>query len=268
MLDYSKLESGNIEITKTRSNLADVLSSTIHSMSLKGTDKNVNVSTLYDVSVPEFIYTDVRRLSQILYNLLGNAVKFSNPGSTVELSVMVMSLHQGPRAVTDNWYSPRRMYENKPLPPLEGTVIRFVVKDYGRGINPAAFSEIFRPFRQADLATESLYGGTGLGLSITSKLVHGLGGSITVESIEREWSTFTVDLPLPPDAVLVPTDTISSELQNVKVLFVGCDECDRKRMRDIFSEIKVEHAFHNDIVDLRSEIAFNDKEHAASEYNS
>lgn len=262
VLDYSKLESGNIDITKTHSNLSDVLSSTIHSMSLKGSDKNVTVRTLYDISVPEFIYTDVRRLSQILYNLLGNAVKFSKSESTVEFSVTVLSLHEAPSAVAENRYSPRRIYENKLLPPLEGTVIRFVVKDYGRGINPAAFSEIFRPFRQADLATESMYGGTGLGLSITSKLVHGLGGSITVKSIEGEWTTFTVDLPLPPDAALVPIDTISSELQKITVMFIGCDESDRKRMADIFSAIKVDHAFHSEIAD---QLPFDNEGHPASD---
>lgn len=76
VLDYSKLESGNVEIEVKRSNLQEALSSTIHSMQLKGASRNVNVITLYDPTVPEFIDTDTRRLSQVLYNLIGKAFLF------------------------------------------------------------------------------------------------------------------------------------------------------------------------------------------------
>jgi len=77
VLDYSKLESGNIEIVKTRSSLQETLSSTIHSMNLKGTTTNVSVRPMYDPNVPEFFTCDMRRLSQVLYNLISTF--FFNP---------------------------------------------------------------------------------------------------------------------------------------------------------------------------------------------
>jgi len=71
VLDYSKLESGNVEISVKRSNLQDALSSTVHSMALKGASNDVRIRTIYAPNVPEFIDTDLRRLSQVLYNLIG-----------------------------------------------------------------------------------------------------------------------------------------------------------------------------------------------------
>jgi len=164
VLDYSKLESGNIEIVKTRSNLADALSSAIHAMNLKGACKNVTVRTTYDPLVPEYINTDIRRLSQILYNLIGNALKFSNSDSSVYFSVSVCPAVEEAADSTSSSnqkYSPPRVYNNQQLPLLTGSVLRFFVKDFGRGIRHEDFPKIFRPFRQADHATESLYGGTG-----------------------------------------------------------------------------------------------------------
>lgn len=74
-------------------------------------------------------------------------------------------------------------------------ILRFAVKDYGRGIDPADFGRIFKPFKQANSYTETLYGGTGLGLAITTKLVQALGGTIQVDSVLGQWTEFTVDLP-------------------------------------------------------------------------
>jgi len=236
VLDYSKLESGNIEIDVKRSNLQEALSSTVHAMNLKGVTRNVRVDTIYDPAVPEYIFTDLRRLSQVLYNLLGNAMKFSKEGGIVEFSVLVRRV-ESESETRPKRYSPPRKYQDEPLPLLKGNVIRFVVKDYGRGIDEKDFPKIFRPFRQADQATESLYGGTGLGLSITSKLVHGLGGSISVESIEGEWSTFTVDLPF--NEAPADTEAISSALENATLLLVGCEKKTQERMVDISHHVKV-----------------------------
>lgn len=165
VLDYSKLESGNVDIVVKRSNLSEALSASVHSMNLKGESSNVKVKTFYDASVPEFIDTDVRRLSQILYNLLGNAFKFSRPGYDVEFSVSVCAAEEEAVESTSSSnpkYSPPRVYKGQPLPLLTGEVLRFLVKDYGRGIKQEDFPKIFQPFLQADQNTEALYGGTGL----------------------------------------------------------------------------------------------------------
>lgn len=95
-------------------------------------------------------------------------MKFSKLGGTVEFGVSVVreGLEDAQLITTSHGdtYSPPRIYQGQQLPELRGNRIRFVVKDYGRGINPRDFHKIFRPFLQADGATETLYGGTGLGL--------------------------------------------------------------------------------------------------------
>ena len=146
MLDYSKLESGNVEITVKRSNLQEALSTTVHSSNLKGEARQVRVKTKYNPNVPEFIHTDARRLSQVLYNLLNNASKFSNLGGTVEFSVAVVEPDGGSQWSTEkvgSYYSPPREYQGKKLPPFAGKVLRFVVKDYGRGVNERDIQKIF-----------------------------------------------------------------------------------------------------------------------------
>lgn len=254
VLDYSKLESGNVEIEVKESNLQDALSATVHSMNLKGAAKNVSVDTFYDPSVPKLINTDIRRLSQVLYNLIGNALKFSRVSQSVEFGVSICTAdYDEGLERTANRYSPPRKYHEKPLPPLEDKVIRFRVKDYGRGINEKDFPKIFRPFLQADHETESLYGGTGLGLSITSKLVHGLGGAISVESVEGQWTRFTVDLPY--EEAAVDTDTVSERLRNATVLLVGCDQKEQNRMVDIFRCLQVNCMCLKDCQDVKEKFS-------------
>jgi CheY-like chemotaxis protein len=101
----------------------------------------------------------------------------------------------------------------------KGMKIRFEIKDYGQGISSDAFESIFFPFHQTRAGqAENVYGGTGLGLAITKKLVNGLGGTISVDSVEKQWSKFTVDLPFldPP----VDRAALSAALQHVSVLLV------------------------------------------------
>jgi len=164
VLDYSKLETGNIQMNIKKSNIQQTLSSVVHSIEMRGLASDVAVTTYFDPLIPEFVTTDTRRLQQILYNLLGNAVKFSKSGGTVELHVSICS----PGFLADA-YSP---------PPLDGDgnetaehfeserVLRFVVKDFGKGIEKEDQCKIFEPFIQTDDETdrENVYGGTGLGL--------------------------------------------------------------------------------------------------------
>ena len=97
VLDYSKLESGNVDIVVRRSNLQGALDAVVHSISQKSRTKNLEVKTFYGNSVPEYVETNSRRLQQILYNLLGNAVKFSKEGGTVELRVDLIERNNNER---------------------------------------------------------------------------------------------------------------------------------------------------------------------------
>jgi signal transduction histidine kinase/AmiR/NasT family two-component response regulator len=169
ILDYSRLESGNVEVNIQRAKLRETVNTVVSSIAIKGRERNLVVHTLFDDSVPVFVDTDGSRLQQILYNLLGNAIKFSKDGGTLDLSIVVC----GKKATPDE------------------KILRFVVRDHGKGIEKKDIEKIFLPFNQGSSNT----GGAGLGLAITSKLVKVLGGTICVDSEPGEWCEFVVDLP-------------------------------------------------------------------------
>ncbi|OEU22221.1 two-component system sensory kinase [Fragilariopsis cylindrus CCMP1102] len=175
VLDYAKLESGSFEVDIGLTKLQDTLDSVLYSITQKMQEKNIRIRTHFSPTVPLYLETDSRRLQQVLFNLLGNAGKFSKIDSVIDLSVSLV------KAYRDD--------ENN-------DTIRFSVKDYGKGIDKKDFETIFQPFSQASKETQNVYGGTGLGLSITSKLVHRLGGKISLDSELGKYADFTVDLPM------------------------------------------------------------------------
>lgn len=117
--------------------------------------------------------------------------------------------------------------------------LRFVVTDYGKGINKSDFEGIFRPFQQAS-GTEmnAVYGGTGLGLAITKKLVTALGGTISVDSSEGSWSKFTVELPCsdPP----APVQELSKKMSDTTLLIVGLPECQVENLMRVFRAFSID----------------------------
>ncbi len=127
VLDYAKLESGSFEVDIKPTKLQDTLDSVLYSISQKVQDKNIRVRTHFTPTVPEYIETDSRRLQQVLFNLLGNAGKFSKPDNVIDLSVGL---------VKDVSLNGRDL-------------IRFSVRDYGKGIEKKDFETIFQPFSQA-----------------------------------------------------------------------------------------------------------------------
>jgi signal transduction histidine kinase len=133
---------------------------------------------LLDPHVSEFIDIDARRLQQILYNLLGNAVKFSKDGGVVELGASVCSLQN-----------------NSPTSSSTSKILRFAVKDYGKGIETKDFENIFKPFLQASTGLDIVHEGTGLGLAITKRLAEAMHGSSSVDSEFGKWTEFRVDFP-------------------------------------------------------------------------
>jgi signal transduction histidine kinase/CheY-like chemotaxis protein len=251
VLDYSRLESGNVDIEIQRSSLQETLISMVHSIEMKAQSKRILVKTYYDPAVPEYVHTDSRRLQQILYNLLGNAIKFSRDDSIVELRVsLAEKAATNPRfegidiqrECTDRSWSPLVFPEGNSSDTVEppNCVLRFIIKDYGQGIRHTDFSRIFQPFLQASSETERVYGGTGLGLAITAKLVAGLGGHVFVDSEVGRWSTFTVDLPFHQEPA--PIASISSHLQNATILFVCNDAGTLAQISPIFQRYSV--TFH------------------------
>lgn len=194
ILDFSKIEAGKLEMNRSKFNLyemaeesADVIKYQVQS---KGLEMLLNISA----DLPKYIWADELRLKQILINLLGNAVKFTEKGE-IELKV---------EALTN--------------PQLQEIKYRFAVRDTGIGINPDKKLKIFDAFSQEDASTTKRYGGTGLGLTISNKLLGLMNSKLQVESTLGKGSTFYFEIILQSE----PGESI--EIQNLdtikKVLIV------------------------------------------------
>jgi len=249
VLDFSSLESGDVEIDVQRTSIQNALDSVVFSMRAKAELQTVTLQTLYGLDVPEFMDTDTRRLQQILYNLLGNAVKFSKTGGQVELAVSVT------KESTDNSttaYTPPCRDADAPLVDISSQrnprYLKFVVKDYGKGLRSNDFAKIFQPFQQESAETEKVYGGTGLGLAITTKLVHRMGGQISVDSELGKWARFSVHLPLSESRI--PTcEKAAQHLKGVRVVLVTEQNEHQKHVASIFCDCKLELQAHRTLAE-------------------
>ncbi len=200
ILDFSKIEAGKITFEKIGFNLPDQINRLYDTFIFKANDKNIGLKIGMDKDDAYNLLGDRVKLSQILINLLGNAIKFTNKGE-VKLTV------------------------EKEDSDAEKCILIFKVIDSGIGIPSEKLDSIFESFAQSDLTTTREFGGTGLGLTITKKLVELQGGSIKVESTPNIGSTFIVKLPFEYDTSL-PLSKTSQETKfipfekNQKILLV------------------------------------------------
>ena len=166
ILDFSKIEAGKLELDPAEFRLREFMEQTARILAFRSHQKNLELLCEIGEGVPQAIAADAARLRQVLVNLIGNAVKFTERGE-IEVGVLPMEAPDGPT-----------------------TELCFYVKDTGIGIAPENQAKIFQPFVQADGTTTRRYGGTGLGLTICSRLVEMMGGRIWVESTPGSGSTF------------------------------------------------------------------------------
>ena len=172
ILDFSKIEAGRIELESAEFELDKLVEETAALMAFQVTAKGVNLCAHVSPKLPVGVIGDNVRLRQILVNLIGNAVKFTNDG---EINVRVT-----------------------PVEDRSAEWVRFEVSDTGIGIPHDRLEILFESFVQADLSTTRKYGGTGLGLAISKRLVDLMGGQIGVESQLGLGSTFWFEIPLKP----------------------------------------------------------------------
>ncbi len=172
ILDLSKIEAGKIEIHRERFAVPQLIAD-IHSLMLvPAQEKNLTLAVHYASPLPATIESDPTRLRQILLNLIGNAIKFTETGGVQ----LIVKYHAHPA-------TPR---------------VQFDVVDTGIGISTEQRSRLFQPFSQGDASVTRKYGGTGLGLIISKRLAELLGGDITVESAPEQGSTFSVTVAAGP----------------------------------------------------------------------
>ncbi|MBX2980892.1 MAG: tetratricopeptide repeat protein, partial [Flavobacteriales bacterium] len=200
ILDLSKLEAGRIEFEHVPFESRAVLTNVRDILRFKAEEKGLTLSLDIDAAVPERLMGDPTRLNQIVLNLAGNAVKFTEQGS-VSILVRCSDRPEGPG----------------------NTMLQVQVTDTGIGIPPDRLDKIFDEFTQAYSDTTRKYGGTGLGLTISKRLAELQGGSIAVKSEQGRGSTFTVYIPYAitdasPDNGQRTTNNPLPDLANLRIL--------------------------------------------------
>jgi PAS domain S-box-containing protein len=176
ILDVSKIEAGKMTTESIPCAPMQIIQDVCALMAVRAADKNLTFNVHYTGAIPSTIQTDPTRLRQILVNLLGNAIKFTERGS-VKLVVSLIE-EQGDRS---------KLLRGK-------SFLRFDVVDSGVGLNPSQIESLFRPFVQADSSTTRKFGGTGLGLTISKRLAKMLGGDLIIRSVIGSGSTFSLTI--------------------------------------------------------------------------
>lgn len=208
ILDFSKIESGRLTLEEYPFELRETLEVALDLFGSKAAEKNIDLIYLVKENVPNTIIGDSTRLKQILTNLLGNALKFTDSG---EVFISVSAL----------------------LTASEEYEIQFSVKDTGIGIPPQKKNLLFQPFSQLNSSTTRLYGGTGLGLAISKKLAEFMHGKMWVESEEGKGSTFYFSIK----AKAVPTQPkihikgVLPQMSGKKILIVDDNYTSRRILR-------------------------------------
>ncbi len=173
VLDFSKLESDKMELESEPLDTVALIEETIEMFAYYAAESQLELIYFVDRRIPNLIYGDRERLKQVLVNLVGNALKFTNQGE------IVITLHLSTRETSSGSES----------------LVRFSVKDTGIGIAPEHHERIFEAFTQADASTTRKFGGTGLGLAISRKLCQAFGSTLAVRSELGKGSEFFFDLP-------------------------------------------------------------------------
>lgn len=196
ILDLSKVESGHLSFESRPTNPLRLVSEVVSLLNISAKEKNLHLRVLPEGNLPEEIYTDPARLKQILVNIVGNALKFTQVGS------VVVRIFSSVDSVT------------------QALMLHFEVKDTGIGIPEEKRARLFQVFSQADESITRKYGGTGLGLALSKKLANGLGGDVVLQSsAEGGGSTFLItvrdqDLTVDAPKKITPKQLHISELEN------------------------------------------------------
>jgi signal transduction histidine kinase/CheY-like chemotaxis protein len=192
ILDFSKIEAGKLELEEAPFALVALVEETVELLAPRAQAKDIEIASFVDARLPETVMGDAARLRQVLLNLAGNAIKFTETGG------VALIVEPGER---DN-------------------DVRFLVRDTGIGLAPQDQARVFRDFEQADGSSTRKFGGTGLGLAISKRIVERMDGRIAVESEAGRGATFSFTVPLMP-AAGGAAEFIAPDLAGKAVLIVA-----------------------------------------------
>ncbi|WP_214072073.1 PAS domain S-box protein [Mucilaginibacter sp. dw_454] len=211
LLDFTKIETGNVELEQAEVNLRDTIHSITASLQYKTKEKNIYLQAQIDPAVPDVVIGDSTRLSQIMLNLTNNAVKFTDEGG-VKISLEIID--QTRKKVR----------------------IRFSVTDTGIGIASDKLNTIFESFKQADSSTTRKYGGTGLGLAISKRLIELHDSRVNVDSVPGEGSTFWFTITFNKTDSKKSNNTNVETTLNISVLVVDDNQINRLLINKILTK--------------------------------
>lgn len=213
ILDFSKIEAGKLNIERIEYDIDEVLENLATVVGAKADENGNELIISVDRAIPTALWGDPLRLGQILINLAGNAVKFTERGEVVVDAARV-------EADGGEW-------------------LQFSVRDTGIGMTQEQVNRLFRPFTQADQSVTRTHGGTGLGLSISHQLVEAMGGSIWVETEQGVGSCFYFRVPYTPVEGTAPRPTFEGiDPRAIRVLVVDDNEVVRETLRDALTSLR------------------------------
>jgi signal transduction histidine kinase/CheY-like chemotaxis protein/HPt (histidine-containing phosphotransfer) domain-containing protein len=217
ILDLSKIEAGRLDLQPVATDLYELAGQTIKQLAPRAWSRNLRIHYEVERGVPHWVEVDAARLRQILINLLGNAIKFTEQG---EVHLMILA-----EAVSPHYAQ-----------------LLFKVRDTGIGIDASRLERIFAPFEQVETGSNRRFEGTGLGLAITHELVEQMGGSITVDSVLGSGSEFSLRLNLPLSGA--PENSATAAVTNFsgkRVLLVDDEPINRRVIAGMLDLIGVEY---------------------------
>jgi len=217
ILDYSKIEAGRLELEEIEFDLGAVIESAVRLLGPRANAKNLTLVSDISADFPNVLLGDPGRLRQVLLNLIGNAIKFTDAGSVVV----------GADLVDDAGGSGLAGENSDPL-------VRVEIRDTGIGIPDEARHRLFTKFSQVDSSVTRRFGGTGLGLAICKSLIDLMNGEIDVISDEGVGSTFWFELALPIVEIEIGSDAATGEIAGLRICVVEPDDGDRLHLEELF----------------------------------
>jgi len=218
ILDFSKLEAGKLTLEHIPFDLRDCIDETMHLLAPSAHEKSLELSIMVDSEVPYEVFGDAMRLQQILTNLIGNAIKFTEKGN-IEIQI-------------------QRIKEDSEID--DKVTLQMIISDSGIGISKKQQAQLFKAFGQADTSITRQYGGTGLGLVITQKLVEEMQGRIELISVPEQGSTFCFTIVIEKSGRAVLSNITLGRLQKQRVLVFEANEYAARACMQLLSQWKTE----------------------------